>query len=236
MTTIAHLRALLYQRPLAQPLRWGLSGPHNAASQGEEESWLRRLPQASRRRRRHRRPVPGGAGNPCDPGGSGIAGADHADRSVAHHDGVANGSNHGTKLDLQAIYQAVVNALETTFYQPTDTFQWPRGTYTRDELVGELQGIVAAAQATKSSNRSGASTCRRSEPRDARARASPGREGINGARFGASGAAEPTFRQIPLPRPERESAQTEAPWPSQVEATRSERNMGRSRKRTSRAT
>ncbi len=43
----------------------------------------------------------------------------------------ANGSNHTTKVGLQASIQAVIFGL-LTYYQPTDTFQMNGTTYTRD--------------------------------------------------------------------------------------------------------
>lgn len=65
--------------------------------------------------------------------------------------GVANGSNHATKVDLQALYQSVISGL-LAFYAPTDTFLMKSGTYTRDDLVTKFQTFVAAIETTKSSN------------------------------------------------------------------------------------
>ena len=65
--------------------------------------------------------------------------------------GVANGSNHAKKVDLQALYQSVISGL-LAFYAPTDTFLMKSGTYTRDDLVTKFQTFVAAIEATKSSN------------------------------------------------------------------------------------
>jgi hypothetical protein len=65
--------------------------------------------------------------------------------------GVANGSNHATKVDLQAQYQSVISGL-LAFYAPTDTFLMKSGTYTRDDLVTKFQTFVAALETTKSSN------------------------------------------------------------------------------------
>ena len=63
--------------------------------------------------------------------------------------GVANGSNHATKVDLQAQYLAVISGL-LAFYAPTDTFLMKSGTYTRDELVTKFQTFVAEIESTKS--------------------------------------------------------------------------------------
>jgi hypothetical protein len=65
--------------------------------------------------------------------------------------GPANGSNHATKVDLQALYQSVISGL-LAFYAPTDTFLMKSGTYTRDDLVTKFQTFVAALETTKSSN------------------------------------------------------------------------------------
>jgi hypothetical protein len=62
--------------------------------------------------------------------------------------GVANGSNHASKVDLQALYQAVISGL-LAFYAPTDTFLMKSGTYTRDDLVTKFQTFVAAIESTK---------------------------------------------------------------------------------------
>ena len=63
--------------------------------------------------------------------------------------GSANGSNHATKVDLQALYQSVISGL-LAFYAPTDTFLMKSGTYTRDDLVTKFQTLVAALESTKS--------------------------------------------------------------------------------------
>src|ERR1700677_292235 len=63
--------------------------------------------------------------------------------------GVANGSSHATKVDLQAQYQAVISGL-LAFYASTDTFLMKSGTYTRDDLVTKFQALVAAIQSTNS--------------------------------------------------------------------------------------
>ena len=63
------------------------------------------------------------------------------------------GSNHGTKVDLQASYQALIGGLQT-FYQPTDVFLLNGASYTRDSLITELQKFIALAEATKEANKS----------------------------------------------------------------------------------
>ena len=65
--------------------------------------------------------------------------------------GVANNSNNGTKVDLQAYYLALTAGL-LAFFQPTDPFELPSGTFTRDALIASFQQFIGAAEATKSSN------------------------------------------------------------------------------------
>jgi hypothetical protein len=67
--------------------------------------------------------------------------------------GVANGSNHATKTDLQTAYQALTTGL-AAFYQPTDTFLLPTGSVTRDDLIKEFQGFISVAETTKSAQQS----------------------------------------------------------------------------------
>ena len=134
----------------------------------------------------------------------------------------ANGSNHGTKVDLQAVYQSVVHGLQT-FYLPTDVFQMTSGTYTRDELVGEFQQFVSAAQATKVSNqqwRADVQTERALELHVRELRS--GVQGIAAARFGASGAPMLQFGFL-LAKPRKKSAETKAVAVAKGQATRKER-------------
>ncbi len=63
--------------------------------------------------------------------------------------GPANGSNHATKVDFQALYQGVISGL-LAFYAPTDTFLMKSGTYSRDELVTKFKSFVAEIESTKS--------------------------------------------------------------------------------------
>jgi uncharacterized protein YbcI len=64
---------------------------------------------------------------------------------------VANGSNKGTKVELEASYLALIAGLLANF-QPDDPFAVRTGTMTRDEVVAELQGYVTSAENTKASN------------------------------------------------------------------------------------
>jgi hypothetical protein len=100
----------------------------------------------------------------------------------------ANGSNHGTKVDLQAVYQGLVSGL-LALYQSTDTFQMKTGTYTRDELVTQFQGFVGAAENTKSTNQAWRASVQIERELEASVRTlRQGVRGIAQARFGADGA------------------------------------------------
>jgi len=62
--------------------------------------------------------------------------------------GVANGSNTGTKVDLQTSYVALVTGL-LAFYQPGDQFPLAGGDKTRDQLVADFNAFIQAAETTK---------------------------------------------------------------------------------------
>ena len=64
---------------------------------------------------------------------------------------VANGSNKGTKVDLQTAYLSLIAGL-LAYFQPGDPFALAAGVMTRDQLIALFQQFVAAAEATKSSN------------------------------------------------------------------------------------
>jgi hypothetical protein len=63
--------------------------------------------------------------------------------------GTASANNHTTKVDNQALYQAVITGL-LAFYAPTDTFLIQSVTYTRDELITRFQAFIAAVEQTSS--------------------------------------------------------------------------------------
>jgi hypothetical protein len=65
--------------------------------------------------------------------------------------GVANGSNRGTKVEIQTSYLALIAGL-LAYYQPDDEFLLEAGTVTRDELIDSFQQFVGTAEATKTSN------------------------------------------------------------------------------------
>jgi hypothetical protein len=61
----------------------------------------------------------------------------------------STGATRSTKVDVEAQIQAVIAGL-LAFYQPTDTFLMPDGTYTRDQLIARFQAFVSAVEKTKS--------------------------------------------------------------------------------------
>jgi hypothetical protein len=196
-----------------------LSGPHDAALQGEEivaSKTNTTQPQVTA-------PVAPASPAPAPAPAAPASPAPTPPNTSSLITTTANGSNHNTKVDLQAIYQAVVNGL-LTFYQPTDIFQMAAGTYTRDELVTEFQNFVGAAQATKASNqqwRANIQTERNLElhVRDLRS----GVRGITQARFGKTGAQNLQFG-FSLPAPVKKSAETKAFAVQKSKATRTERH------------
>jgi len=100
---------------------------------------------------------------------------------------VANGSNHGTKVDLQATYQALIGGLQA-FYQPTDTFQLGGTSYTRDQLIDLFQQFVSIAETTKSMQQDWRGAVQ--AERNFELQVKPLRAGVRGivaARFGKDG-------------------------------------------------
>jgi hypothetical protein len=61
---------------------------------------------------------------------------------------VAKSSGKPTKVLMQTSYQALASGLQSTF-QPTDTFNVPGGTLTRDQVIAQLNTFIVAAEATK---------------------------------------------------------------------------------------
>jgi hypothetical protein len=99
----------------------------------------------------------------------------------------ANGGNRGTKVSLQASYQALVVGLQT-YYQPNDVFRMKSGTFTRDELIAEFQKFIALAEATKNTHTAwrGAVQTERASELEVR----PLRQGVHAmvsVRFGKAG-------------------------------------------------
>ena len=142
----------------------------------------------------------------------------------------ANGSNHGTKTDAQASYQATIYGL-ITYYDPTDIFQMQAGTFTRDELVGEFQSFVQAAQATKSSNQEWRGNIQTERALEEHVRVlRQGVKGIVQARFGPTAAQCMQFG-FTLPKPRVKTATSKAVAVQKALATREERGtIGKKKK------
>jgi hypothetical protein len=143
---------------------------------------------------------------------------------------VANGSNHGRKVDVQAVYQAVVSGL-LAYYQPTDSFHMPDGTYGRDSLIAVFNGFVTAAQATKQSNAEWRADIQKERVVEQRVKVlRAGLKGVVTARFGASGAEILKFGYA-LPKPRTTSTETKAVAAAKSKATREARGtMGKVQK------
>jgi hypothetical protein len=112
--------------------------------------------------------------------------------------GVANGSNHSTKIDLQVAYQALTTGL-ATFYQPTDTFILPSGTVTRDALIAQFQGFINVAETTKSAQQGWHEAVQAERAAEVVVR--PVRQAVRSivtGRFGASAAQLAQFGFVPL--------------------------------------
>jgi hypothetical protein len=142
----------------------------------------------------------------------------------------ANGSNHGTKVDLQATYQALMFGL-MTYYEPTDVFTLQSGDMTRDELVADIQQFVTACQATKTSNQEWRGNVQTERTLEQQVKVL--RQGIKGivqARFGASGTQCLQFG-FTLPKPKAKTATTKAVAVQKALATRKQRGtMGKKEK------
>jgi hypothetical protein len=61
---------------------------------------------------------------------------------------VAKSTGKTTKVLTQASYQALATGLQSSF-QPTDTFNVPSGALTRDQVIAQLNTVIAAAESTK---------------------------------------------------------------------------------------
>jgi hypothetical protein len=137
--------------------------------------------------------------------------------------GTANGSNHGTKVDLQTSYQALITGL-LAFYQPTDTFALKSGTFTRDDVIEQLQKFIVAAEATKAGHTAWRGTVQ--AEREVELQVRPIRTGLRGivsARYGANGTQMMQFGFVPTKRAKK-TAQTKAQAVAKGRATRTARS------------
>lgn len=122
---------------------------------------------------------------------------------------VANNSNRGTKVDLQAAYSALATGLLANF-QASDTFEINSTTYTRDELVSDFNGFVNAAEDTKNKNRDWLAAVQ--TERQIEAQVKPLRDGVHGILAVKLGKSSPALGQYGFTpeRPRKKTAQTKA--------------------------
>jgi hypothetical protein len=96
----------------------------------------------------------------------------------------ANGSNKGTKVELQTSYLALIGGLLAN-YQPDDVFELPTGDMTRDQLITEFQGFVSSAETTKSGYQAWRADVQ--DERTAELKVRPLRAGVKGVLVGKLG-------------------------------------------------
>jgi hypothetical protein len=142
----------------------------------------------------------------------------------------ATGARQGRKIDVQASYQALITGLNSA-YQPTDTFVLRTETLTRDELTARLNGVIVAAEATKTARQQYHSAV--NDEQAIQAQMSSVRSGVRGiiqARIGADNPAVAQFGFLPT-KPGKKSAASKATAVVKAKATRSARHtMGKNQK------
>ncbi len=135
----------------------------------------------------------------------------------------AAGHVQSSKVGLQAVYQAMISGL-LTYYAATDVFHTAQGSFTRDELIAEIQSFVTACQATQASNQSWRTAIQTERALELNIRSlRKAVRGIVQARFGAAGAQILQFG-FPLPKPRTTTSETKAIAAKKSLATRKERN------------
>lgn len=156
--------------------------------------------------------------------------AANAVQPTASITGVANGNNTGTKIDLQTSYQSLVSGLLTS-YQPTDVFPIKSGTLTRDDVIGQLQAYVKAAENTKASNKTWRAHVQ--AERAVQLQISPTRQGVRSileARYGKGGVELLTFGFAPR-KPTKKTVATKMAAVEKSTATREARGTRGSRQK-----
>jgi hypothetical protein len=141
-----------------------------------------------------------------------------------------------TKVALQVSYQALITGLQA-LYQPSDVFLLRDGSYTRDELIAELTGMVTAAEATKTANQTWRITVQAERAVEVKMR--PLRDGIHAilqARFGKDSTQLTQFGFVPS-KATKKAAVTKAAAVQKGKATRTARNtMGKVQKKSVKGT
>jgi hypothetical protein len=80
-------------------------------------------------------------------------------------------SNPAVEVDIDgALYQALIEGL-LAFYEATDTFDMPYGSYTRDELVAEFRQFLRVQQERSAAQDESCTPCTTRSGRRAQARA-----------------------------------------------------------------
>jgi hypothetical protein len=141
-------------------------------------------------------------------------------------------SGKSTKVLTQASYQALVSGLQSTF-QPTDTFNVPGGTLTRDQIIAQLNTFISAAEATKAARQQWLTAV--AGERSTLGDVTPLRQSIRSilqGRFGKEGPALTSFGFSPAKLAKR-TAHTKAAAAVKTAATREARHtMGTVQKKT----
>lgn len=145
---------------------------------------------------------------------------------------VAKSSGKSTKVLTQTSYQALVSGLQSTF-QPTDTFNVPGGTLTRDQIIVQLNTFITAAEATKAARQQWLTAV--AGERSTLSDVTPLRQSIRSilqGRFGKEGPALSSFGFSPT-KPVKKTVQIKAAAAVKTAATREARHtMGTVQKKT----
>ncbi len=145
---------------------------------------------------------------------------------------VAKPSGKSTKVLTQTSYQALASGLLSTF-QPTDTFNVPDGTLTRDEVIARLNTFITAAEATKTAHQQWLTAV--ADERSTLGEATALRQSIRSilqGRFGKDGPALTSFGFSPA-KPVKKTAETKAAAAVKTAATREARHtMGTVQKKS----
>jgi hypothetical protein len=136
---------------------------------------------------------------------------------------IAKSGGKSTKVLTQTSYQALVSGLLSAF-QPTDTFDVPDGTLTRDQVVAQLNTVITAAEATKTAHKQWLTTV--ADERSTLSDVTPLRQSIRSilqGRFGKGGPALTSFGFSPA-KPPKKTAETKAAAAVKTAATREARH------------
>ena len=145
---------------------------------------------------------------------------------------IAKSGGKSTKVLTQTSYQALVSGLQSSF-QPTDTFDVPDGTLTRDQVIAQLNTFIAAAEATKTAHQQWLTAV--AGERSTLSDVTPLRQNIRSilqGRFGKAAPALTSFGFSPAKSPKK-TVETKAAAAVKTAATREARHtMGKVQKKT----